>query len=298
MAITVWIAILLPPLLVPDTLERPDRCPACNSQGTLRVHERVRSRIPYIAALVDARQGRPSESHVRAVRFSCRACKRTFTSRRPERQPGSLASSYVSAYVVTWYCLGLRPSAIYEKLADYDLEMSRASIYRLIARATDPTIRKLHRVRRRRFQLLTVYSMDRHRPELCDGARLPIFSVEESAASQAMVRSTALVCRIYGDADSRLTVQWLDGFLRQFKFAGVLIYPDRSTLEKSLGSTEDLSRRVPAASSLLHENERNGSLLTIEPTVRTILAAAVRLSQIAPESERPLPLAEDVFDRV
>ncbi len=293
-----WIAIVLPPLLVPQALQRPDHCPACQTEGALRVHQRLKKRIPYVSISVDARQGWPSESHVRGVRFSCRACNRTFTTKMPDQQRGSLASAYVAAYVVTWYCLGLRPSAIYQKLADYDLEMSRASIYRFIAKATDPAIRELHRTRRNKFESLTVYSMDRHRPELCDVHPLSLISAEEDQAEQAMVRSTALVCKIYGNVENRLTVEWLDAYLRRFKLSGILAYPDLRSLEKSFNPDEFLSRRAPAVTSLLGTYETNRPPDSTELRVKAIVASAARLAQIAPESEQPLPNVEDVFDRL
>lgn len=291
----VWIAILLPPLLVPQVLRRPDRCQACGAEGTLQVHQRLVRRVRYITVSVDERQGWSSESHSRGVRFRCRSCKRTSSSTTTGGSRGSITTPYVKAYVVTWYCLGLKPAAIYQKLADYDLQMSRASVYRLIASAVDNAGRSLHRARRSTFESLTVYSMDRHRPELCLQQPLTVSAMGDPFGEVAIIRSTAFVFKLYGNFQNRAMIAWLDRFLSQFGLAGVFVYATRRSLDRDFNPNQILARRLSSYASLVSEQEILRPPDNSDSSVQAIIAGAARLSEIEP-APQPLPDPTDVFD--
>jgi hypothetical protein len=284
-----WIAIVLPPLVVPLAVARPKACPRCGAGVPLRLHQRTRRRLAGVATIAND-LGEEAVTESWAHRFRCTACGRTWTTREFNRVDRSRVQAFIESEVVVAYCLGDLPAQTLLDLRDRGTPISRASLFRVLARHRDGELERLHRANRRADHAASA----RQRPRIViRGANIPanegafremlearpvvVAATDPALGIFVAVRSIAILLRRRRDALAEATVAWLRAYLDPLGSAGVLMYPTRRQLERAFPSYETLPFTSAAEDIVASSLDVKDDLRPDRPIARTALKSAVRV---------------------
>jgi hypothetical protein len=229
-----WLAVILPALVVPVTVRRPPPCPACGA--TPRIHDHRAKKLPLLS----------EANSYNTSRFRCPTCKQVTSADhyRPMGQSG--VDQEIEAWIAFQYVLGVSVPEIVTNLVWNRVTLKRASVYRVIKLIADDQMRALHQANRR--PALSIPHISGGAIDLQDEEVLARIAhmvpeiLEQPHDTPALLalrwiilRRTAFVVRTYDDITGRTTCDWLEQYLHPIRDAGLFTYSSARELAKDFG---------------------------------------------------------------
>jgi hypothetical protein len=284
-----WAIVVLPPLVVPWGIRRP-ACPnGCRSDLPVDTH--LRRTIPGLVPLKNS-VGEVPITEYGTVRFRCPLCRRTVVPELPNMGARSKLPLYLEAEIISRYCLGEPPAHIYHEFGMRGFTVSRPTIFRVLSAIDDEQLRALHatnlrRSRKRRsgasntwYQGAEIPSCEGDLAKVLSSPAVVLDSDDRSLPGALVTRCCAIMRSLYGDRQNKLTVQWLDQYLKGCGSAGVVTYNTWRKLMAAFPSDEPLYYRGLADDLIVSLQQLKRPLDLSLPPIRNAIKGAVRLATV------------------